>query len=259
MLEEMQKSIKAVLYDRLTSPLAGTFILSWLLWNWGLIYYVLAGDEMRNMVDRIGYIKNNFFQLKYLLIYPSVSAAFLIFLYPYAANYVYKKTLGFNRKKKDVKDEIEREQRLTLKESLEIRNEIKKIEERFFEANKKKDEEIKLLMQENEALKEKLNKNNENTPGKDNEALSKIEEKKDLDNEYNKFIKSKFAQNLKNVATSLNRGWSVTHNTNDDAVNYLLALDLIKQKSAGGHLLTEKGKYFMKKLYENEERVGHLI
>ena len=43
MLDEFQKSIKAVLYDRLTSPLAGCFIFSWFVWNWGLVYYVLIG------------------------------------------------------------------------------------------------------------------------------------------------------------------------------------------------------------------------
>ncbi|MEO8234966.1 MAG: hypothetical protein ABI549_06080 [Flavobacterium sp.] len=37
-MEEIKKSISAILYERTTSPLFGTFIFSWLLWNWKIPY-----------------------------------------------------------------------------------------------------------------------------------------------------------------------------------------------------------------------------
>jgi hypothetical protein len=44
-LEEFGKSLKAALYDRAKSPFYGTFIISWLVWNWKLVYYIIADGD----------------------------------------------------------------------------------------------------------------------------------------------------------------------------------------------------------------------
>ena len=42
---ELSKSVKAVLYDRISSPLLGTFAVSWVLWNHRFITVLLSNME----------------------------------------------------------------------------------------------------------------------------------------------------------------------------------------------------------------------
>lgn len=45
MFDELKKSISAILYERTTSPLFGSFILSWTVWNWKIFYITLFISE----------------------------------------------------------------------------------------------------------------------------------------------------------------------------------------------------------------------
>jgi hypothetical protein len=48
MQSEIKKSINSILFERLTSPLYGTLIISWLIWNWKIIYLTLFVDSEEN-------------------------------------------------------------------------------------------------------------------------------------------------------------------------------------------------------------------
>ena len=154
MLNEFQKSIKAILYDRLTSPLAGTFFFSWLVWNWGLVYYVISIDYTKNVVERIAYIKSDFLLFEYTILYPLLSTVFLIFVYPYLAIFVYKIALKFSKQKRNIKNKIENEQCLTIEESIEIRTAIENQAEKLQTMTRRSNDEIKKLNQEVELYKD---------------------------------------------------------------------------------------------------------
>lgn len=260
MFDEFQKSIKAVLYDRLTSPLAGTFALSWLVWNWGLVYYVIIGDETRNVIERIDYIKENFLSVKYILVFPFISVLFLILIYPFIANLAYRVMLMFNKEKRKIKIKIEDEQCLMIKESIEIRNEIRKQTEKYQDFNKQKEEKIKKLEQEIVIYKRNMikqkdleNKKIEDTQNNIRKIAENDVEKNNLNKEYNKFKNTKFFPKYRIVTDTVIRGrGSIFDIASADAVAYFVSLQLIKPISdtSNRYKLTEKGKYFLKKDYE---------
>jgi len=60
MITELPKSLKAVIYERSTSPFYGTLLVSWLIWNWKIIYLTLFVSESNIEGHRIQYILNNY-------------------------------------------------------------------------------------------------------------------------------------------------------------------------------------------------------
>lgn len=158
MLDEFQKSVKAVLYDKLTSPLTGTFFFSWFAWNWKLIYYIILGDNERNIIERIEYIENNFLSpsYTYTVLYPMLTAILLILVYPFITTFAYWVTLIFRQWKKKIKNEIEKNRLLTPEESFEIRNEIEKQGEKYIRMTKNQTDGIKKLNNEIEFYKNKI-------------------------------------------------------------------------------------------------------
>lgn len=42
MLDDVIKTVKAQLYDRVTSPLSGAFIIAWCGWNWKFIVLLIS-------------------------------------------------------------------------------------------------------------------------------------------------------------------------------------------------------------------------
>jgi hypothetical protein len=47
--------------DRITNPIGGAFLTSWLIVNWKLVYYFLLNDE--NVVNKIEFIEKNYSDL----------------------------------------------------------------------------------------------------------------------------------------------------------------------------------------------------
>ncbi|MCK5459641.1 hypothetical protein KAI52_00835 [Candidatus Parcubacteria bacterium] len=156
MLHEFQKSIKAVLYDKLTSPLTGTFFFSWFAWNWRLVYYVILGDNTRNIIERMEYIEGYFLDFHYIVSRPVISTAVLIIIYPFITTFAYWVTLKFRKWKKEIKNEIEDETPLSVKESRKIKELIRdEIENR-----KEQDGKFQVLIEDFNTEIEKLKKEN---------------------------------------------------------------------------------------------------
>jgi len=45
MITDILNSIKANLYERVTSPLVGTFLFSWIIFNWRIPIVLIWGDD----------------------------------------------------------------------------------------------------------------------------------------------------------------------------------------------------------------------
>ena len=52
------KSVNSILKERLTSPLFGTLIITWLVSNWEIVYVTLFVSEKYLKENRIDYIKS---------------------------------------------------------------------------------------------------------------------------------------------------------------------------------------------------------
>jgi hypothetical protein len=69
-----------IILDRITSPLSGSFILSWSIWNWKIILFVFSSDLASK--DKIVEILN-LSNLKSCFLYPLLSSLAYLFLMPY--------------------------------------------------------------------------------------------------------------------------------------------------------------------------------
>lgn len=161
MFKDLLDSLKAQLYERAVSPLLGSFVLSWLLWNYKLVLVVLSEEsvlEKFRIIDEVLYYdwKQTFC---ITLGFPLITAIFYIFIYPYPAKWVFKFTRKRQVEINQTRKEIEGNVLLSVDESREIRSRIFKLEDAHQEALNRKSEEI-------ERLKAELHdKNHEDTDG----------------------------------------------------------------------------------------------
>ena len=70
MINELKKSINAALYERAVSPLYGTFLITWSLWNWKIIYLTFFVSENKLEINKIDYIVANYYSPEIAFVYP---------------------------------------------------------------------------------------------------------------------------------------------------------------------------------------------
>ncbi|MHA8070181.1 hypothetical protein ACS6L2_12920 [Aquirufa ecclesiirivi] len=151
-MDEIKKSISAILYERTTSPLFGTFIFSWLLWNWKIPYLTFFISEEKLETNKIDYIISNFNYSCYLITYPIISTFILLTIIPFLSNGAYWLTINFENWKSKHKNLIESKQLLTLEQSIELREQISKQEEKFSKLVQDKNLEIEYLKKQLESI-----------------------------------------------------------------------------------------------------------
>jgi hypothetical protein len=242
MVDEATQSLKKYLKDKLSSPFYGTFIISWLLWNWKAWYVTFFIDSnllfQTKGILKIDYILSfypwgYFLNSIYFFIPPLVSAYLIIFWLPRITRKFYKKSLKNENVIKLIKLEEDRI--------------IAEAEEKTFKA-----EEVKLDVEE-KVLKKEI-------------AVKKIKSEKSQEEkweeEYRKFKESKyFIQFFSLKKTIYEKGGKTWENdgvglgrhqlVSADFKAYLDVNEIVKiGKDTNGYeivTLTEKGKYFMKK------------
>jgi hypothetical protein len=151
-MNDFYKSIKAILYDRITSPLYGTIIVSWLLWNWKIPYVTFFVSEENLPNTKIDYILSTNKNIGPLIFYPLISALIIITIIPLISNGAYWITLQYDQWRIDKKNIAERKQILTLEQSIELHKEVENVNNSLAKTILTKDTEIKgLKMQISEA------------------------------------------------------------------------------------------------------------
>lgn len=103
-MNELTKSIKAVLYERIQSPLAGTFLISWLVWNWKIIYATFFISEYKLGGTRIDYIIS-IADENYMIWYPIYSTLIIIIILPIFSYLAYWISLKYKKLNTDKKNE----------------------------------------------------------------------------------------------------------------------------------------------------------
>ncbi len=155
-VKDFPDSIKAILYDRIVSPLSGTFIFSWLVWNWKLVYFFFVFDGTYTIVGKIDYISTHYNNWGNLFWLPFASTIFLIGFYPIVSTGAYWVHLKYKMLQNDIKNKIENNKLLTIEQSLKIKREYKDLYDSFLELEKSKDDELKWLKEDNKQKADKL-------------------------------------------------------------------------------------------------------
>jgi hypothetical protein len=205
MIKEITNSFKAALYQRVSSPLYGTFIFSWLLYNWFVVLPLIFGSKVFD--ERINDFKSGMatssdgFLYSTVLI-PMIITAIILFLQPILQRFLFIYTEWNKSEGLKKRDQFSSETLLTLEQSNELRSSVQKIHQFHQEVSKNKDVEIveyKKLATLKEEASGKQNAHNLELIEKSSRAES---EKSELATEVanQKSEKAKFEANYKRLA-----------------------------------------------------------
>ncbi len=131
MIGEFRKSINAILYQRVASPLYGTFILSWLIWNWQPLYITLFVSESKLEANKLSYIVSNYNNVWNLIWWPLVSTLVILTLGQLIANGAFWLDEEFKNWRVKKRDDIQKNKMITVEESIELRTTIRNQNEEF--------------------------------------------------------------------------------------------------------------------------------
>lgn len=179
MLDDLSKTVKAQLYERVNSPLLASFSLSWIVWNYR---FILALTAAMPFAEKITYIDTHIFPTYTQValqgtIFPLLSALFIIFIYPIPAKYVYQYWRKQQRDLKEIQQKIDDETPLSKEDARRIRREALAASIEFDKEIENKSAEIARLK---DAINE-LERSNTIKTSKDNSSSAKQSELSDND------------------------------------------------------------------------------
>ncbi|MBB1404810.1 TMF family protein [Pseudoalteromonas sp. SG44-5] len=145
MLKEITNSFKAALYQRVSSPLYGTYIFSWILYNWlvvlPLIFGVKKFDE--RLIDfKSGIVSPENGFIYSTVIMPMIITAVILLLQPILQRFHFIYTEWNKSEGLKKRDKFSSETMLTLEQSNELRSSVQKVQQFHQEVLKNKDNEI---------------------------------------------------------------------------------------------------------------------
>ena len=140
MFTEFRKSIESVFNERLSSPLFGSFILSWFIWNWHIIYFIIISNH--SPLLRIAYINLMLANRANTIGLPLLSTLLIVGIYPFLSSGVYWFHLQFDKWKYERKLEEENKTVLDLETSFILRRENIKIQEEAHNIVKEKEQQV---------------------------------------------------------------------------------------------------------------------
>lgn len=147
MILDIMTSLKANLYERAASPLAGAFMISWLVWNYELVLVLFSSWPVLTKID---YVQTEHFVngeklLSLALGWPLATAIITIVLYPIPAKIAALWWLFIKKLFKKARVRIEDDNPLTQEEVNRLRFGSLAAENEFAEAIMIKNEEIDRL------------------------------------------------------------------------------------------------------------------
>lgn len=150
MIDEIVKSAKVQLSERIASPLIGSFVISWCLWNYKFLVILFSTASVAQtfaLIDTIVFPTSWSLFLNGALL-PAATAFAYIFIYPYPAKFVYEFTRRRQKDINEVRQRIEDETLLTIEESRRIRAEVLQTEKAHQEIVDRLNSEISRLKTE---------------------------------------------------------------------------------------------------------------
>lgn len=161
MLEELSKTVKAQLYERVSSPLLGSFLIAWCGWNYKFVLVLISSMEAEK---KIAYINANLYPSMWDRVlegftYPLLTSLALIFAYPWPARWIF----SYSRKQqimlKKLQQVLDEETPLTKEDAKDLRRENSKISSEYEEEISSWKKRVSMLsdqlVEANKALQEK--------------------------------------------------------------------------------------------------------
>lgn len=147
MFEAIYKTTKESIIERLSSPLMGSFVIAWCLWNYKFFVILFSKAGVTHTFHLIESIVFPDFTTTIVkgAILPLATALAYIFIYPYPALKVYEFTLQRQRASNKVRQQIEDETPLTVEESRSIRAKAIALEKELEETADRLNQEITTL------------------------------------------------------------------------------------------------------------------
>lgn len=165
MIDEILKSAKAQISERIASPLIGSFSLSWCLWNYKFLVILFSNTSVSqtfSLVDSVAFPTTGSLVINGVLL-PALTAVIYIFVYPYPARFVYEFTRRRQKEINEIRQRVEDETLLTIEESRKIRADIVQFE-------KKHQEEVDRLNTEISRIKDEVTNRDSVVPPKTTDA-----------------------------------------------------------------------------------------
>ena len=243
MVDDIKKSFNSILYERTTSPFFGTLILSWTIWNWRIIYLTIFISEDKIKENKIDFIVSNYCKIHNLTTFPLISSLLLLTVIPFISNGAYWLSLKFDKWKKDQKNKVEMKQLLTVEQSIDLREQISKQEERFEKLLEYKNNEIKQL---NLIIEDYRNSRIE-TKIKETITLD-INQKELIDLSEKIKTNSNQSQEYEALTRYIQGSYKVTgtDKISTNIISLLESHDIITNIGNGIYKFTEKGKQFQR-------------
>lgn len=150
-MDDLVKSVKAQLYDRVSSPLLASFFISWLAWNHRL-FIVLASSEFK-VGQKFHYVDNFLYPGVYQVVcqgflWPLLSALVILIVYPVPGRWVYEYVRKEQKRLKEIQQRIEDETPITQEEARELRLIVRTAAKSHDEQIRERDSEISALKKE---------------------------------------------------------------------------------------------------------------
>jgi hypothetical protein len=165
-MDDLIKSLKAQLYDRVASPLLSSFLISWAVWN-HRIFVVMTSSDLKlqqkfTYADEVLY--PHFYEVAFKgFIWPLLSALALLFIYPIPGRWVYQYVRKEQKRLKEIQQKIDDETPITQEDAKELRAAIRKADAEFQKEIAERDKLIVRLREEIEKQDAKSTIDNENS------------------------------------------------------------------------------------------------
>ena len=247
--------------ERLKNPLLFSFLLSWIAFNWRPVFTLLLSDK--KIEDRITYISENFSVIEYTLYYPLIFSLGYVLLLPYFTwlievlvqfakigrkrNLISEQLSDLKDKQKLAREEYKYEQEKA--GNAEISQMNSTIQE-LTNANSEKDKTIERLKIDLTESKKELRKLEQYISLENpDEAELNDEIKKELDKEYEEFLKTEVSTYFEEIGSEISQFKSIPKNTDEIVIEKLIYSGLIKriddeENQRRYYILTKKGKHF---------------
>lgn len=166
MFDEIIKSAQTQISERLASPLIGSFVISWCLWNYKFLVILFSAASVSQtfrLVDSVAFPDISSLLVKGIFL-PALTSAAYIFAYPYPAKFVYEFTRRRQKDINDIRRRIDDETPLTLEESRKIRSDLLRIGIEHEQELDRKNIEIERLKAEVGLLRSSTEQTNSKSP-----------------------------------------------------------------------------------------------
>lgn len=144
---DILKSIRAVLYERLSSPLISSFVIAWIVWNFKLLLVITASIPIAEKFKLIDYglYSGLLERTALLLVGPLITSTAYVFGYPYIEKHVFKFWRERQKELKEIQQKIENETPVSLEQWRQLKQELIDLQTRYDTDIERKDEQIKQL------------------------------------------------------------------------------------------------------------------